>query len=592
MSKDFYVLGYSGLDGYLKYKNSNILGLSDRESLVSQGMDAAAALLKNGQIIAASAEERFGTIKHTGNFPIHAINACLNKAGIKISDINCFAHNFNYEPYKELFFLNGYSKNLFDSILSDKAQIDLFKLNYNIDVNDKFFGFDHHMCHAAYAFETSGYEVSLIIVADGLGEFNSISVYSGDKNQGLKLLKTYGPSSSLGMLYSAATDYLGFLTNSDEYKIMGLAAYGDKTVYKKLFDEIIVLSDNGRIEIKNLVPQKINKPEERETYVYFKSWLSQYIFKERDPNAQVEQKHKDFAAALQEKLNEAVMHLVRHWSHTTGLNSLCMAGGVALNCVANERIAKSGLVKRFYVAPASSDDGTSLGAALIAMRNRGISLSKKYFLDMPFYGPSIAEGIIDYRLPTELSVEKLKDGKLIEIVADALMDNKIVAWAQGNMEFGPRALGHRSILAIPCDAKMRERLNIVTKQRESFRPFAPIVKKESINKYFETYDGVVYKHMLVNTKVREKYRSKLQAVIHIDGTSRAQAVDKKDLPLLWKLLDEIERRTTIPVLLNTSFNLKSMPIVCYKKDAIDSYLNSDIDLLVIDNEVIRKRQKK
>lgn len=590
--KPTFILGYSGIDGYLSYKNKHIDGLTQHESLVSQGMDAAAAIIKNGKIIAACAEERFTGQKHTGSFPKNAIDACLKIAGITINDVSLIAHNFNYEPYRDLFYLSHYSRGLFDEVLCNQAQIALFKEHYGTDVTDKFYACDHHDTHGAYAFETSGFHDSLVIVADGLGEYNSVSVYRGSKSNGLELLKAYDPESSLGMLYSAITDYLGFLTNSDEYKIMGLAAYGDDGRYKRFFDEIVVFGDQGSVEIKHLIPQKIESTKDRETYRYFKEWLNTQIFPARRSDDPVEQQHKDFTAALQAKLNEAMSHIVSYWQSQTGLTSLCMAGGVALNCVANAHIAKQKMFKNIYIAPASADDGTSLGAAMVLMRNSGIALDPTHYIDMPFYGPEIVldkdDNIIkDY----DLSLEDVSDDELASLISDAILEGRIVAWAQGGMEFGPRALGHRSILADPRKYEMRDRLNTVTKQRESFRPFAPIVKEEALSEYFDVVEGVTYKHMLVNVTVKEKYRNSLQAITHVDGTARVQSVSQKDIPVLWKLLDRVENQISIPILLNTSFNLKSMPIVCNDNDALQAFVDSDIDLLVINNTIVRKRKQ-
>lgn len=592
LAQPTYILGYSGIDGYLSYKNKHIDGLTKHESFVSQGMDAAAALIKDGKIIAACAEERFTGQKHTGSFPKNAIDACLKIAGITINDLALIAHNFNYEPYRDLFYLNDYSRGLFDEVLCDQAQAALFKEHYDTDVTDKFRACEHHDTHGAYAFETSGFDDSLVVVADGLGEYNSVSVYRGSKTNGLELLKAYGPASSLGMLYSAITDYLGFVTNSDEYKIMGLAAYGDASRYKKLFDEIVVLDDKGSLEIKYLIPQKIESPKDRETYRYFKEWLGTQIFPERKSDDPVEQQHKDFTAALQVKLNEAMTHIVGYWQAQTGLVSLCMAGGVALNCVANAHIAKKKIFKNIYIGPASADDGTSLGAALVLMRQSGIALDSSHYIDMPFYGPEIELSKDDELIKKHnLSLEDVSDDELASLISSAILEGRIVAWAQGGMEFGPRALGHRSILADPRKYEMRDRLNTVTKQRESFRPFAPIVKEEALSEYFDVVEGVTYKHMLVNVTVKEKYRNNLQAITHVDGTARVQSVSQKDLPVLWKLLDCVEKQITIPVLLNTSFNLKSMPIVCSGKDALQAFVDSDIDLLVINNAIVRKQEQ-
>lgn len=587
--KPTYILGYSGLDGYLEFKNSHITGLSKFESYVSQGMDAAAAIIKDGKIIAACAEERFTGSKHTGSFPKNAIDACLHMAGITIEDITFFAHNFNYEPYRELLELNEYTDELYKNVLSNESQISLFKKYYSIDITEKYHAVDHHEAHALYTFDTSGFDTSLVVIADGLGEYSSISIYKGTRTEGLSLLETYSPTSSLGMLYSAVTDYLGFVTNSDEYKIMGLAAYGDPAPYKELFNEIVNLGPDGSIQINHLLPEKIDSPLDRETYRVFKRWLSEQVFPERNPEAELEQQHKDFTAALQARLNEAMHHLVSYWKQKTNLNNLTMAGGVALNCVANAYIAQQKIFEGIYIAPASADDGTALGAAIAVLRTSGEGLDSCHYTELPFYGPPIELNpsnptILEY----SLTLREVTDTELVDEIATEILNGKIIAWAQGNMEFGPRALGHRSILADPRQYEMRDRLNVVTKQRENFRPFAPLVKEESIETYFNTIKGVVYKHMLVNVTVKKDHRHNLQAITHVDGTARVQSVSKHDLPILWKLLDAVEQRIGLPVLLNTSFNLKSMPIVCSDKDALKAFVDSDIDLLVINNTIIGK----
>lgn len=581
-----YVLGYSGLDGYVDFKSKKIYNLSNRENSVGQGMDAAAVIMKDGKIIAAAAEERFTKQKHAGRFPVNAIKYCLEEANVQISEIDIIAHNFDYMELEDMYYMNKYSTELFNTVLSNESQIKLFRNYFNVDIKDKFKAYIHHDCHAAYAFDTSGFSSSLVFVVDGLGEVDSISIYCANKNTGFDKIAAYGPDSSLGMLYAAITDYLGYYTNSDEYKVMGLAAFGDPSAYKEIMDEIITV-DDGLVKINHLFPDIIKTPEDRETYRFFKSWLSTRIFPERQQDDSIEQKHKDLAAALQHKLNEVMTSIAIYWQKRTGQKNLCMAGGVALNCVANEKIANLKIFDGFYVAPASADDGTALGACLLSIRNCGLRLEDRFVLDMPFYGPYIDLPIHNL---DKVSISLMSDTELVSRIADEIINGeKIVAWSMGRMEFGPRALGHRSILANPRNAEMRERLNTVTKQRESYRPFAPIVKSESLKKVFCPFEGAVYKHMLINVDVRPEYRNRLQAATHVDGTARVQSVEKKDLPLLWKLLDKVGMMTGVPVILNTSFNLKSMPIVCTGDDAIFSFLNSDIDLLVINNYLLEKK---
>lgn len=590
--KTGYILGYSGLNDYIAYKKANIQGLSEREELVGQGMDAAAALIQNGHIVVAAAEERFTGQKHTGSLPQKAIKACLTAANITINDIDIVAHNFNYQPLAPLFKKNEYSSALYRKILSNERQLELYKETFKVELADKFKAYDHHRCHAAYAYYTSGFSEVLVLVADGLGEYNSISIYKGAGDE-LSLLKSYGPYSSLGMLYSAITDYLGFLTNSDEYKIMGLAAYGDPKAYRELLAEMLQLHDGGEVFIPNILPKQIKDPLDRETYRYVKQWLATKIFPERQPDEPLTQPHKDLAAALQERLNIAMCHIASYWQQETGMRRLCMSGGVALNCVTNAYIASKHLFDHIYIGPAAADDGTAIGAALLAMIDQGTQLAPEHYVDVPFYGPDITvdASVRQYIERSHLTVREVSDAVLVKEVCKRILKGEIIGWAQGGMEFGPRALGHRSILADPREYAMRERLNAVTKQRENFRPFAPMVKEEALERYFEVVTGVVYKHMLVNVRVRQQYQDRLQAITHVDGTARVQAISRADLPVLWRLLDVVEQHMGIPILLNTSFNLKARPIVCTATDAVQAYIDSDINLLVINNTLLLKQEK-
>lgn len=579
-----YILGYSGLDGYTDFKKANMPDLSDIEKSVSQGMDSAAVIMKDGEIICACAEERFTGKKHTGSFPANAIRRCLAAAGIDICDVDVVAHGFDYKPYYAIYSLNDYSKELYEKILSDKSQIALFKKHFKNDVSKKYASIAHHDCHAAYAYLTSGFkERTLVVVADGLGEVDSISIYIGE-NGTLKKLRSYGPESSIGMLYAATTEFLGFYPNSDEYKIMGLAAFGDAEKYKSFIDNIATI-DDGDIKIEMLFPSQIKALYDRETYRNFKDYLSKSLFKERDSKEDLTIDHMNLAATLQQKTNELMLGLVKYWQKQTDIQQLCLSGGVALNCVTNSYIASNNIFKKIYVPPASADDGTSLGACMNVLIKNNKPLDEKHRPGMPFYGPEI---VYSGKKLNNVRITKLSNRELINKVGEDLLNKKIIAWARGKMEFGPRALGHRSILADPRDIKIKERLNKITKEREMFRPFAPMVKLESANKFFKTIESCNYNHMLINTVVRNEYKNRLQAVIHIDGTSRIQTVSKDDLPDIWNLLDFMENNTGIPVMLNTSFNLKGEPIVCFEEDAIRSFVNSDIDCMVINDYYFEK----
>lgn len=579
-----YILGYSGLDGYINFKKANMPKLNNIEKSVGQGMDSAAVIMKDGEIICACEEERFTGRKHTGDFPVNAIKECLKVANININNIDIVAHSFNYKPYRGIYELNEYSKRLYEEILADDTQIALFSKHFGADIRKKYIPINHHDCHATYAYFTSGFNAkTLIVVADGMGEVDSISIYLGEGKKITKLY-TYSADSSIGMMYAAVTEFLGFYPNSDEYKVMGLAAFGDPEKYGDFMDDIAVFY-NGNIKIKMLFPDKIATTYDRETYRYFKKFLSEKLFKERDPKDEIKIKHMNLAAALQDKTNKLMLDLVNYWQKQTGADYLCLSGGVALNCVTNSFIASKNIFETIYIPPASADDGTSLGACLNILIKNKKSLNNKFCPGMPFYGPEI---YYSGKTIDGVRVTKMLDEELINKVGNDLLDKKIIAWARGKMEFGPRALGHRSILADPRDIKIKERLNRITKEREMFRPFAPMVKIESANKFFKITESCNYKHMLINAVVDNSYRDKLKAVVHVDGTSRIQAVSKDDLPDIWNLLDFMEKNIGMPVLLNTSFNLKGKPIVCYEEDAIRSFVNSDIDCMVINDYYFEK----
>lgn len=579
-----YILGYSGLDGYIDFKKTNIPDLNDIEKSVGQGMDSAAAIIKDGEIICACAEERFTGKKHTGDFPVNAIKRCLEAANIDICDVDVVAHGFNYEPYDAIYGLNDYSRELYEKILSDNSQIALFKKHFKVDISKKYTSIAHHDCHAAYAYLTSGFKGrALVVVADGLGEADSISIYVGE-NGILKKLHSYGPESSIGMLYAATTEFLGFYPNSDEYKIMGLAAFGDAEKYKDFIDDVATIND-GNIKIKMLFPDQITTLYDRETYRNLKNYMGKNLFKERDSKDDLTIEHMNLAATLQQKTNELMLNLVKYWQEQTGAQQLCLSGGVALNCVTNSYIASNDIFKKIYVPPASADDGTSLGACMSILIKNGKLLNGEYCPGMPFYGPEI---LYSGKKVDGAKITRVSNEELINKVGGDLLNKKIVAWARGKMEFGPRALGHRSILADPRDIKTKERLNKITKEREMFRPFAPMVKLGLADKFFKTVRSCNYNHMLINAAVRDEYKDRLQAVIHIDGTSRIQTVSKDDLPDIWNLLDYMEINTGIPVVLNTSFNLKGEPIVCFEEDAIRSFINSDIDCMVINDYYFEK----
>jgi carbamoyltransferase len=395
---------------------------------------------------------------------------------------------------------------------------------------------------------------------------------------------------SLGILYSVFTLYLGFEVMMDEYKVMGLAPYGDPGRYRTQMRRVIKLGDGGLYEIPLLAQ---NAPEEWETHRGALRGLGELFGERREPGGPVDDRHRDVAAAVQGGLEAAIFHVLEHFQQATGARRLCMAGGTALNCTVNGLIADRGMFDDMFVQPAAADDGSALGAALHVHRSFGRG-EQRTRMKMPYWGPDLTEDAIEAALAArqDVTARRYDDfDELVRVAAERLAAGEVVAWAQGRLEFGPRALGNRSILGDPRDARMRDHINELIKQREEFRPFAPAVVSESASEYFEIAEGKerYYPHMLFVAQTRPEHRDQLGAVTHVDGSARLQTVDKQENPRFWALLKQFEELTGLPVLLNTSFNLKGQPIVKDPAVALETFVVSNLDALVIGDYLVTQR---
>ncbi len=456
---------------------------------------------------------------------------------------------------------------------------------------EKFVSVPHHLAHAASTFYPSGFAEALILVSDGMGEAQSMTVAVG-KGIEIKVISEIPACHSLGILYGVFTLYLGFYMGSDEYKVMGLAPYGNPHRFFNQIMEFVTLANDGTYSIPIFAHNRTI--QDRETHAGVLKFLAAKFGPAREPEAEITQFHRDIAAALQAALQTCQLHVLRHFRKQTGLKNLCLAGGVALNCSANGVIKRSRLFKGVFVQPAAGDDGSALGAALYAQRLHDPEF-KTCPITVPLWGPEFGDGEIrrafagrdDYEI-----VELESFDAVCREVASRLARGEIVAWFQGRMEFGPRALGNRSILADPRDPMMRERINSLVKKREGFRPFAPVVTKEAAARIFEIAPGDedTYAHMLYVTHVRAQYRERLPATTHVDGSARVQTVGEEQNPRLWQLLREFEKLSGLPVLLNTSFNVRGQPIVCNPREALDTFLFANLDLLVAGNLLVTSRK--
>ncbi|WP_329380048.1 carbamoyltransferase family protein [Streptomyces sp. NBC_01716] len=585
------ILGLSGFHTSAAFKRAQLPDLDERELRILQGQDSAAALLVDGEVRAAAAEERFSGEKATGLFPAAAIRDALDRSGVKAHELDVVAHGFAYQRPSGAGEGSDYRTRQFDEVFDPELQAQWLGEHFpGVDWRERLRPVPHHLAHAASAYYPSGASESLILVADGMGERESLTVAVG-QGRDIEILHTVPVLHSLGTFYGAITLYLGFDMMMDEYKVMGLASFGDRGRFAKDFADLVVRHPGGRFAIPLLARDR--GLVEQESLRGALRVLAERFGTPRKPGEPLEQRHMDVAAAAQAELEACLLHVLSHYKEQTGLRTLSFAGGVALNCTANGVIARSGLFDEVHIPPGAGDDGTALGAAMYVASTSPQSPPVAH-APMPYWGSSFSrseiEGAIDERRDCEATSFADFD-ELAAVVADALAAGEVVAWFQGGMEFGPRALGHRSILADPRESGMRDRINALIKRREDFRPFAPIVLHRSAAELFEIEPGTEdrYAHMLFATATRPGHRHHLGAVTHIDGSARVQVLRPEHNPRLAAVLEEFAERAGIPALLNTSFNLRGQPIVRDPATALDTFVRGGLDRLVIGDFSVQRR---
>jgi carbamoyltransferase len=541
--------------------------------------DAAACVVKNGKVIAAAEEERFTEIKHDFSFPKNAIEYCLKEANITIEDVNevCW---YEIPLIKEKRVLKTFKKHWFKTFLLKRkfkkefAKNDPEKLLNEIGYEGDIVFTTHHLSHAAFSFLTSPYKESDILVVDGVGEWDTVTIWNGSP-KGIKLIDQITFPSSLGMFYSAMTSYLGFKPNEGEYKVMGLAPYGNPSKYYEKLNQIF---KKGEIDID----QKYFTWEYSEKIMFNSKFCKLLEIPPRLPEDEMTQDYMDLAATTQALYEYYFLKLVEKTKKIGKSENLCLGGGCAYNGVANNKAYK--IYPNIYIPFAPSDAGSAIGACLI-----------NYDGPLPYNNsPYLGEAVSNVDIPLLLNDYKDKisflefpDNQLCQRVAKLILNGKIVAWVQGRMEFGSRALGNRSILGSPHDPKMREKLNYVIKKREGFRPFAPSVLAQDVNRYFIARDTVPYMNQVV--KVKNSAKNLFPSATHIDNTARIQSVEEKDNPMYYLLLTELKKISGHGVVLNTSFNLKDQTITRTGQQALKRFVESDIDYLVLNNYLILKK---
>jgi carbamoyltransferase len=593
--------------------------------------DSAAALTIGGKIIAAAQEERFTREKHTSKFPTNAIRYCLEEAGLEIDDLDAIVFYdkpllkferllqtyYAFAPKGLVSFLKAIPVWISEKIFLKKMIYDgLKEVSAYRKKKLKLLFVEHHLSHAASAFFASPFKKAAILTIDGVGEWCTASLGYGDSNK-IKLLKELDFPHSVGLLYSAFTYYLGFTVNSGEYKLMGLAPYGnfssDETLrfIKIIKEKLVDIKEDGSIWLD----QEYFKYATGLRMVNHKAWLKIFGFKRREPEEELLQKHCNLAYAIQKVTEEIVIKMATELKRVTAAEYLCMAGGVALNCVANGILLNTNLFKQIYIQPAAGDAGGALGAAL--------AISCMYFeeqrqcradgdlMEGSYLGPEYSDKEIELMNKKVKSIYNRYDayGDLTTFIASKLSNGNVVGWFQGRMEFGPRALGNRSILGDARNADMQKKLNLKIKYREGFRPFAPSVLSEDADQYFDLKSDSPY--MLIVAPVKEERRCKLpanyndlplwerlyyrrsdiQSVTHLDFSARVQSVSKQTNEKYWTLLNDFKKQTGYGLLINTSFNVRGEPIVCSPYDAYRCFMSTDMDYLVINNFVYCKTEQ-
>ena len=584
--------------------------------------DSAAAIIVDGEIIAAAQEERFTRKKHDASYPKNAINYVLKEAGLKLSEVD---HVVFYEkPFLKFerlletyvgFSPGGFKsfcmsmplwlseklfqkKMLFDALKEqDNNFNDIKKINFS----------EHHLSHAASAFFPSPYDEAIILTLDGVGEWATTTVSLG-KNNKINILKEIHFPHSLGLLYSAFTYFLGFKVNSGEYKVMGLAPYGEPKFRQIILDKLIDVKDDGSFRLNM-------------DYFNYATGLTMtnnkfaklFNMERREPENELSQIHMDMAASIQVVTEEIVLKITRFLFEEFKIENLCMAGGVALNCVANGKILKEGLFKNIWIQPASGDAGGALGAAQ-AFYYQELDNKRKILkpdaMNGSYLGPQFTDDQVEDELKSAgANYKKLTLDQVVKDTAIALSEEKAVGWFQGRMEFGPRSLGNRSIIADSRSEKMQKNLNLKVKYRESFRPFAPAVLFEKVSEWFDINSESPYMLLVADVEKSKQLqmteeqknlfgidklnikRSSIPSVTHVDYSARIQTVHKETNSMFHKLIEEFERITKYPVLVNTSFNVRGEPIVCSATDAFNCFMGTDLDVLVCNNFILYKNEQ-
>jgi len=592
-------------------RKMNILGISCFYH------DSAACLVRDGKVIAATQEERFTRKKHDFNFPINSINWCLKEVGISSTDLDSVV--FYDKPFIKFERILETSLTYAPSGVRQFIQAMPLWLKQKLWIPEliskelKYSGeilfTEHHESHAASTFYPSPFKEAAILTMDGVGEWETTTFGTGKGND-IKILYTLRFPHSLGLLYSTFTYYTGFKVNSGEYKLMGLAPYGEPRYVDLILNELIDLKEDGSFKMNMKYFGYCNG-------LKMTNWRFEKLFggPERKPETKITQKDMDIAASIQNVTEEIMLRMVRHIHKVTGQDKLCLAGGVALNCVGNGRILRNGPFKDIWIQPASGDAGGALGAALLVwykyLGNKRYADDKNDTQKASLLGPQYSDEFIeDFLIKESIPYKKLSYSAIPQRVSDLIIQGNTIGWFQGRLEFGPRALGSRSIIGDARNPEMQSKMNLKIKYRESFRPFAPTVLQDKVSEWFDLEKESPY--MLLVAPVKEDKiiklnnpqdklqgfdklkvrRSAIPAVTHVDYSARIQTIKKEDNPLYYDMINAFYEKTGCPVIINTSFNVRGEPLVCTPEDAFKCFMRTEMDYLVMGPFLLDKKEQK
>ncbi len=562
--------------------------------------DSSACILRDGIVIVASEEERFRRIKHWAGFPSEAIKFCLSEAGIDITQVDYITisrdpsanlHKKIIHAAKNLISVKTLKSRLANTKKVAGVKTELSKVFHVAEeqIKAEVKNIEHHRSHLASAFFASPFNEAAILSIDGFGDFTSTMIATG-KGKKIEVLDAVIYPHSAGIFYTSLTQYLGFPHYGDEYKVMGLAPYGEPK-YVDLLKKVLIFKENGLFELdtKYFTHADVGVTmswENGDPHIesIFSKELENLLGPARKQGEELTQKHKDIATSVQRVTEELIFHILNHLQKKTGLENICIAGGVAQNSVANGKILEKTTFKNVYIPSAGHDAGTALGSALW-LYNHILEKDRLPAIYNAYTGAKSSNEEIEACLKLQqVEYTKYNDDELLNVVSDALVNGKVIGWFQGRAEFGPRALGHRSIIVDPRRTDAKELLNSKIKRRESFRPFAPSILEEYVSEYFEKTDKVPFMEKVY--PIRKEKHGEIPAVTHVDGTGRLQTVEKGDR--YYDLIERFRQKTGTPILLNTSFN-ENEPIVNTPKEALDCYLRTEMDMLVMENCVISRK---